>query len=83
MLAHEVGHSLGLKHDEDKSCGSNYIMSETLGFGKTKFSMCTAKAFQKRFNQVFDHDQVEFHKMAQCYQYSSYPNPVAVFSDKR
>ncbi|KAF7488104.1 A disintegrin and metalloproteinase with thrombospondin motifs 17 [Sarcoptes scabiei] len=46
IMAHEIGHTLNMQHDEDYSivkfnCGSTYIMSSTTGPGKTQFSICS------------------------------------------
>lgn len=46
IMAHEIGHTLNMQHDENgnqlgASCESNKVMSATTGEGKTKFSMCS------------------------------------------
>ena len=43
-LAHELGHSLGAVHDEDKGCGSNFIMTSTTSSSdlqQSEFSSCS------------------------------------------
>ncbi|VDO98162.1 unnamed protein product [Soboliphyme baturini] len=40
--AHEIGHGLGMLHDEPE-CSSDFIMSGSLGAGKTDWSTCSVK----------------------------------------
>ncbi|XP_054155557.1 A disintegrin and metalloproteinase with thrombospondin motifs adt-2-like [Oppia nitens] len=45
IAAHELGHTLGMYHDEGATqtvkCGKNHIMSETTGSGKVTWSHCS------------------------------------------
>uniref|UniRef100_A0A915J944 Peptidase M12B domain-containing protein n=1 Tax=Romanomermis culicivorax TaxID=13658 RepID=A0A915J944_ROMCU len=50
ITAHEIGHGLGISHDEQFSCGSSFIMSESLGGGKVVWSSCSVNEFQKYLN---------------------------------
>lgn len=54
VLAHEIGHSIGLKHDEDLGCGSKYIMSASTGQGKARFSRCSYDFLKLKFTTLFD-----------------------------
>ncbi|NXG24740.1 ADAM9 protein, partial [Grallaria varia] len=44
VVAHELGHNLGMKHD-DKRCPASYIMHSTDN-GSRNFSMCSADDFE-------------------------------------
>lgn len=54
VLAHEIGHSLGLTHDEEVGCGSKYIMSASTGQGKARFSRCSYDYLNLKFTTIFD-----------------------------
>ncbi len=54
VLAHEIGHSLGLTHDEEVGCGSKYIMSASTGQGKARFSRCSYDYLNQKFTTIFD-----------------------------
>lgn len=55
-FAHELGHSLGSKHDEDypdEDCHSNYIMSTLLNDTVTlEFSNCSVKAIHSTLEEI-------------------------------
>nr|CAD2134977.1 unnamed protein product [Meloidogyne enterolobii] len=42
---HELGHSVGMRHDEPY-CSDNYIMSSSLGPGKVTWSTCSLRDYQ-------------------------------------
>uniref|UniRef100_A0A915K2K8 Peptidase M12B domain-containing protein n=1 Tax=Romanomermis culicivorax TaxID=13658 RepID=A0A915K2K8_ROMCU len=47
VLAHELGHNLGMNHDEDMSCASDHVMSTFTGAGKVKWSSCSTRSLQQ------------------------------------
>ncbi|XP_017475926.1 PREDICTED: uncharacterized protein LOC108366127, partial [Rhagoletis zephyria] len=65
VVAHEIGHNLGMRHDtiNDRNCDpTRYIMSPTLGSGKTTWSDCSRdylEAFLRKGQGscLFDHGQ--------------------------
>uniref|UniRef100_A0AC35TTE2 Peptidase M12B domain-containing protein n=1 Tax=Rhabditophanes sp. KR3021 TaxID=114890 RepID=A0AC35TTE2_9BILA len=44
ILTHEIGHTLGMRHDNN-FCQDKYIMSSSLGPGKVTFSTCSLRDF--------------------------------------
>lgn len=56
VFAHEIGHSLGLKHDEELGCGSKYIMSASTGHGKARFSRCSYDFLKTKFSSLFNEE---------------------------
>ena len=79
VFAHELGHALGLDHDERYGCGSSYIMSAHTGHGKTKFSKCSAQQLKNKMDLLLMHYGVDDDttRMVDCYRYHQYPNPVS------
>lgn len=51
IAAHEIGHGLGMHHDEPL-CESRFIMSESLGQGKVVWSKCSMNDFNKQLNRL-------------------------------
>ena len=55
-LAHELGHSLGAVHDEDKGCGSNFIMTSTTSSSdllqQSEFSSCSLSDIKANLDLV-------------------------------
>ncbi|CAG2106621.1 unnamed protein product, partial [Medioppia subpectinata] len=52
VAAHELGHNLGMDHDEDNNCGSDYIMSVSTGAGKTLWSDCSLRFMAQYVDSV-------------------------------
>lgn len=51
IATHEIGHSLGMRHDEPY-CSSDFIMSGSLGPGKVSWSTCSVADFQKTIEKL-------------------------------
>ncbi|KAJ6219827.1 hypothetical protein RDWZM_005639 [Blomia tropicalis] len=78
VLAHEIGHTLGMDHD-DSLCGSTYIMSATVGDGKAKFSKCSFKQLERRFNELFNSTIPSEWKIQECFLKPNLKNPLHTF----
>ena len=52
VIAHEMGHNLGMNHDGESNSGNHcdankYLMSPVLGPGKVTWSTCSSKELQR------------------------------------
>uniref|UniRef100_A0A5S6QYL3 Peptidase M12B domain-containing protein n=1 Tax=Trichuris muris TaxID=70415 RepID=A0A5S6QYL3_TRIMR len=54
ITTHEIGHGLGMLHDEPY-CPSSYIMSGSLGAGKVHWSRCSNRSFQTYLKKLNYH----------------------------
>ncbi|KRZ92394.1 A disintegrin and metalloproteinase with thrombospondin motifs 17 [Trichinella sp. T8] len=51
IAAHEIGHGLGMLHDEP-TCSSDYIMSGSLGAGKVQWSSCSVQSLNNYIRKL-------------------------------
>lgn len=81
ILAHEIGHTLNMQHDEKgnqlgASCESNKVMSATTGEGKTKFSMCSYYMLRDYLSTI-NEDTLKCFSVVPSRYLAMYPQPIS------